>query len=397
MFSEEQLDSLMATEASPRYVISNEPQKIIRGHEDRVAKSVRRTAQVTRKVVNSSEALFTLATMSALPNPWTPVIHASYEGERLLDAVSKDLPEFEEYFPTNACNPYIELLKRAVKAHPDIIYARQEMEQAQGLEVHALFARVDGFVQTLRNAARSKPFIAELDARRRQCQKNDASAKKYINEIFQYRASKNLAVRLDIVCGSEDPERRGITSSVNVGQARKELDRFIRHVREKFPLTGYMGTFEYGALTGYHFHLLLFFDGHKQWNGPALGFLLGEVWKNEITEGRGRYFNCNVVKYAENGIGMICHYDMAKREVLQKKVVSYLTKSDFWLKFQGTRKTFFRGVMPSEQEKGATMLAVGRPRKLPELPHDMASERAIEPNRELTLTADIAATSHFAG
>lgn len=135
-----------------------------------------------------------------------------------------------------------------------------------------------------------------------------------------------------------------------------------------------MGTFEYGTLTGYHFHLLLFFDGHKQWNGKALGFLLGEVWKNEITEGRGRYFNCNALKYAENGIGMIWHYEMAKREILKKKVISYLTKTDFWLKFQGTRKTFFRGLMSSEQEKDVTMLAVGRPRKLPVLPEDVEAD-----------------------
>jgi hypothetical protein len=370
MLSEEQLDSLMATKASPRYVISDDHQTVIRGHEYRVAKNMRITARAIRKVVNSSEALFTLPT--SLP----AVIHATYQGTRLLDAVSKSLPEFEEYFPCNAYNPYVELLKRAVKANPEIVYARQEMEQAQGLQLYALHARVDGFVQMLRNDARSKPFLAELDARRRQCQKNDTSAKKYVDDIYLHRASKNLAVRLDLVCGSEDPERRGITSTVDVGQARKELDRFLRHVREKFPLTGYMGTFEYGTFTGYHFHLLLFFDGHKQWNGKALGFLLGEVWKNEITEGRGRYFNCNALKYAENGIGMIWHHDTAKREILKKKVISYLTKTDFWLKFQGTRKTFFRGLMSSEQEKDVTMLAVGRPRKLPELPEDVEADMA---------------------
>lgn len=370
MLSEEQLDSLMATKASPRYVISDDHQTVIRSHEYRVAKNMRITARAIRKVVNSSEALFTLST--SLP----AVIHATYQGRRLLESASKSLPEFEEYFPSNACNPYVELLKRAVKADPGIIYALQEMEQAQGLQVYALHARVEGFVQALRNDGRSKPFLAELDARRRQCQKNDTSARKYVDDIFLHRASKNLAVRLDLVCGAEDPERRGITSTVDVGQARKELDRFIRHVREKFPLTGYMGTFEYGTLTGYHFHLLLFFDGHKQWNGKALGFLLGEVWKNEITEGRGRYFNCNALNYAENGIGMIWHYDMAKREVLEKKVISYLTKTDFWLKFQGTRKTFFRGLMSSEDPADASTVSLGRPRKLLEPPVDRKVEMA---------------------
>jgi len=350
----------MAIEPPLRLVITDKPQFFLRGEEYRASRTVHRTANFLRKVASTDDPLFI-----ASPKPGLSMrVRPTYNGDRLLDAVSKRLPEFEEYFPGNACNPYIELLRCAVLANPGIEYAIHEVNVAKGgKEAEELFRLVSGFVEWLREAARSDEFLAELDARRRQCEKNTASAKKYIDEIFRYRASKNLAVRLDLVCGAENPERRGITSTVTVEEAREELERWLRHVREKYPLTGYLGTFEYGALTGYHFHVLLFFDGHKQWDGQALGFLLGEVWRNQITEGRGRYFNCNAVDYAENGIGMIWHYDHEKRAVLMDKVVGYLTKTDFWLKFQGTRKTFFRGRMPAESEKAAVVAGIGRPRK----------------------------------
>jgi hypothetical protein len=54
---------------------------------------------------------------------------------------------------------------------------------------------------------------------------------------------------------------------------------------------------------------------------------------------------------------MIWHDDFFKRHILLSKVVSYLTKMDFWLKFDGTKKTFFKGLMPEEVE------CKGRPRR----------------------------------
>ncbi|QRF63273.1 inovirus-type Gp2 protein [Variovorax paradoxus] len=364
MFSLEQLDQLMESEASPRHVIGDAPQTLIRTQEYRVSRSVRRIAQFVRKITDTSDPLFTLS-----PRPTFPRVRSSLLGDRLQEAVCKDLREFQEYFPCHAYNPYIELLSKAIDANPNILNAFLDLKRARGEEAQEIFRVATHFVEWLRQAAATKEFLAELDARRRQCQKNDASAAKYIDEIFTYRASKNLAVRIDLVVGCEDPDRRGITSTVDAHEARHQFDRFIRHIRKNFPLTGWLCTFEYGSLTGYHFHLLLFFDGHKQWNGEALGYLLGEFWKNKITEGRGRYFNCNAVDYAMNGIGMIWHDDVSKRELLMRNVVSYLTKTDFWLKFEGTHRTFFRGQMLTQEEKDEMGKSGGRPRRqsLPDL------------------------------
>jgi len=360
MRSEEHLDKLMAIEPSPRYVIGDDPiRQEEKNDEHRISKNIKTIANFVRTIVNSDRNLFALRSKLRGPEP----IHIHYEGRRLINAVSSRLREFEEYFPGNAINPYIELLRSAVRSDPSLMYADLDLKSAKGEGARELYAKLVNLVKSLRKAGRTEAFKKELDARRRQCQKNQKSAEDYIDAIFKYRASKNLAIRIDLACGCETLERRGIMNTVDVNQAKEELDRFIRYVRENYPLTGWMATLEYGLLTGLHFHVLIFIDGHQQFVGAALGYLFGEHWKNKITEGRGRYYNCNAAWYRENGVGMIWHHDSAKREILMSRVVSYLTKSDFWIKFQGMRKTFFKGQMPSEAEMEAKESAVGRPRK----------------------------------
>jgi len=360
MRSEEHLDKLMATEPSPRYVIGDDPiWREEKNDEHRISRDIKTIANFIRAIVNSDQTLFSLRSKLQGPEP----IHVSYQGRRLLNAVSKRLREFEEYFPGNSINSYIELLRSAVRSDPSLIYADLDLKSVKGEDARKLYVKLTNLVESLRMEGRSEAFKKELDARRRQCQKNQKSAEDYINAIFKYRASKNLAIRIDLACGCETSERRGIVSTVDVEQAKEELDRFVRYIREKYPVTGWMATLEYGLMTGLHFHVLIFIDGHVQFNGAALGYLFGEHWKSKITEGRGRYYNCNAAWYRENGVGMIWHYDAAKREILMSRVVSYLTKPDFWIKFQGTKKTFFKGLMPSKAEMEAKENSTGRPRK----------------------------------
>lgn len=83
---------------------------------------------------------------------------------------------------------------------------------------------------------------------------------------------------------------------------------------------------------------------------------LGEYWARVICEGKGRYWNCNAERYHDRGIGMINYDDGDKRVTLVEKVAGYLTKTDFWMRFQPGGKTLFKGLMPEPPPKR------GRPR-----------------------------------
>lgn len=159
--------------------------------------------------------------------------------------------------------------------------------------------------------------------------------------IFEMR-SKVVVERLDLVVGGETPETRGIAQSVSLKDARRSFAVFVRYLRETYPCLGYIYNLEYGVLTGYHFHVLIFLDGHLKWGDVAIAEQLGKHWRDTITEGRGRYWNCNArpLSYQRFGVGMILRSDAIKRKYLVEDVLPYLTSKDFWMRISGVRKSF---------------------------------------------------------
>ncbi len=100
----------------------------------------------------------------------------------------------------------------------------------------------------------------------------------------------------------------------------------------------------------YHFHVLIFLNGHAARQDDSLARRIGQFWKTAVTEGHGSYFNCNAVAYKYRGIGMVDHKDAAKRIALIEKVAPYLTKVDFWMYFDPPGKTFGKGLMPAKRK-----------------------------------------------
>src|SRR5690554_1176905 len=128
------------------------------------------------------------------------------------------------------------------------------------------------------------------------------------------------------------------------------------------PNLGFICALEYGHQAGFHFHLLVFFDGSKHQQDINLAKLIGNHWKQKITKGFGWYHNCNAkkAKYKKLGIGKIDYWDSEKLENL-KSAANYLAKIDYYIvSHRGESRTFFRSNIPKPIAKS------GRPRrKLP--------------------------------
>ena len=126
-------------------------------------------------------------------------------------------------------------------------------------------------------------------------------------------------------------------------------------------LVGYVWKLEYGADKAFHYHMIFFFffSNHRQ--DVKIAKSIGEMWKHEITNGKGIYWNCNAKKkhFEKNGriaTGKIKHDDQKLRENLNL-MASYLTKPDYFVKLtlsNGTR-TFGKGSKPKK-------IKAGRPR-----------------------------------
>ena len=334
MLSDKHLDDMMACEAPQRFMAGEDGNTTILHHEYRVGKRIKSAANLVRKITLGKKKIFIVVRRLS----GRRVLQPLREGVQLARLIASGLDEIEEYFPDNALNTFLELLQRGLKKFPEVAHIKPGAALVCEDVVDLVCAELDGLVEWLRSESKGIDFQRELDTRRRQCQKNLRAAKLRAEKVFK-KCSKVLMIRLDLVSGGETFERRGILESVSAKQAKEELDKFRRYVRETFPCLGSEVKFEYGCMTGYHFHVVIYLNGHLKQAHVWLAKKMGEYWKNVITQGRGRYRNCNANWYLYPAAGMIHRDNHLKRKALER-ALSYLAKTDFWVKFSGVKRTF---------------------------------------------------------
>ena len=332
MLSEKHEDIVMDWDVGERFAISSDSASLEITHELRVAHSVKRIAKLVRAIARTSSPLFVIERRGG-----RHILRPLGRGSELIRALGSGLNEIEELLAGNEFNAYLQLLRDARDEFPKYELC---LPRADAVPSHLAYVAADemnALVAWLRIQAKSEAFRKDLDNQRRKCDDNTRSATKFF-DAWIARHSRLLAIRLDLVPRAADAR-----------EARRMLKSFMRHVRETFGyFLGSIVKFETGALTGLHFHVVLLLNGHEHQSGVQIGKMLGEHWNGVLTEGRGRYFNCNTRthSYRENALGMIERIDGLKRKAFVKWVIGYLAKTDFWIRIAGVRKTFTRSPMP---------------------------------------------------
>ena len=200
------------------------------------------------------------------------------------------------------------------------------------------------FVKLIRKKTSTKNFRRRLAKRRFAVEENFRRGKKLTDALF-IRYSRLNVVRIDL---SYRTEHRP-----TLWQIKKDFARLLNNARQNSifeTVKGFVWHLEHGFMTGFHVHLLIFLDGSDTRHDGFVAEQMGLYWENRITEGRGRFENCNFNKnrYKHLGIGMISHHDDQKRGVLVNYVLRYLTKLDevARLRLAKGTKTFGTSQMP---------------------------------------------------
>lgn len=265
-------------------------------------------------------------------------------GKRLLIAAGLDWNELRVHFPDHSFNPYIEIFRRLLDKQPNIeefLYIKVLTDD----EKRNLLEELENLVKALRKAGGSKDFQSKINRARKRCHKKHNLSVQYVKKIFRLRGSRHLVVRIDLGYAPDVDHAPARRTSIGYKEAKSDMAKFERHLRKTLPLTGFLASLEYGLFKGHHYHVVILINGHLKNDDVGIAQKLGEHWQNVITEGQGRYFNCNAKSYLRSGIGMIDHSDLQKIQALCTIVIPYLTKVDFWLRYE-KGKTFFRGHMP---------------------------------------------------
>ena len=214
-------------------------------------------------------------------------------------------------------------------------------------------------ISAIRHKCHSPCFNARVINRQREHNRNFREYSEYVNGLFS-RWSRLLVVRIDLSYLVEHDEQNNRTRHlVTLEDVKADLKRLLSNKRHNTifdDLVGYVWKLEYGDLKGYHYHLILLFNGNNVKGDFKKGKEIGEYWRDVITKGRGYYFNCNGKKsdYAHLGIGMINaegEEDAHLRFNLIHYVMRYLVKSDQYLKvkLKMNDRSIGKGLMPKKK------------------------------------------------
>lgn len=277
---------------------------------------------------------------------------------KIENTVLHSLYEILEGFPIHNFHPYISVFVRnaldcnllsAIEHHRALRKANDLYQLGGDYDVMLdIIIRMKTFVTQLIEVTSSVGFKEFVHQAHRAAKKNHDGMMRYIDSLFEHYARLEV-VRLDL------HEDGPIITQSDIGmkywQAKYDLKHLLNNAKMNSlfaPMVGYIWSLEYGPERGFHYHLVLFFDGAQVRDDVSRALEVGEYWKTVITKGHGSYWNCNAekAKYRYISIGMIHHSDIEKINDL-KQAAAYLIKVDHYVRMltpDGGR-TFGRGIL----------------------------------------------------
>lgn len=277
-----------------------------------------------------------------------------------------------EQFPIHEFNPYINIFFRSVLSTELMesieqlgsLNKQHDQYQLGGdyLVIQELMTRMHACIAQMMHEFQTNAFKKLIYNAHRASKKNHDGMLGYIDSLFGHYAQL-LVLRLDLSYHQGNYIITDADRTHKYREAKSDFKHLLNNsgMNSLFEhMVGYIWSLEYGPDKGFHYHLILFFDGSKVRQDITLAKMVGEYWVWTITKGRGVYWNCNANKnnYAHCGIGMIHYSDTEKRAYL-KQAAAYLIKVDHYARMlaPGNGRTFGRGEILPPRTNGA-----GRPR-----------------------------------
>lgn len=266
------------------------------------------------------------------------------------------------YRPELHYSPWIDLFFRSCI---DLRIAHEPLEgpcrtHSDG-KLHAV--RFNELVDLIRSEGLSKPFRNVIDEARSRRMKHFIRTVTDIDYLFEHVRSRMMVIRLDF------HYRYEFVNMVEREEADNNFKRLLSNMKGKPTLFGdmlyYVWKAEQSRSGAYHYHFLFFFTNDRLRKDDYRAKQIGEYWNNEITQGRGTYFNANLstekAKHKKLAIGRIEFSDHEKRENMMN-IVAYFCKDDQGLRVKVSKRTRSCGSSMILKSKGKKM---GRPRIAP--------------------------------
>ena len=322
-------------------------------YEPEARKGLLQVERLMEKLAKSDEQLFDVE----YTNDKTPQVLITKLGNEFLACLeSVDKGNIQHHYPSNVCelSPLYAIFDHYVSASLvgyDFIH-------------HSNVDEYNQLIRCLRQEVRSLQFKKRKDYWGRNMRTRTRESLSYVRDI-SYTYAKVLAIRIDVHYGVLFALHGARREPVTLDETLQHRAQFLDYIKKNYPVLGYISKTEFGSIKSFHHHILLFLDGQKVRKDITIAHALGEYWANEITNGRGTYWNCNARKrgYRKLAIGMLTYKDTLKWDQLEV-VVKYFCKIDHYIrvKVPKGKKVHFLIKGQSPIKKREKKMRRGRPR-----------------------------------
>jgi len=255
-------------------------------------------------------------------------------------------------FPNHHLHPLVELFEKHMEARSFSGNFRPVcLEDVE---------RLNACVKAIRADAKTKAFHRRLDKHHELVGRNSFTLLTLIDRLFSHY-SQLLVVGMDI-CYRRDPLNARLSLPITETEAKAQCAQMIQYLRGdcKFNPLSYAWKLEFTEHTGWHTHLLLFFDPNLHQDDLVIAEHIGQHWNRVISGGNGCHFICNYEPSTCRGVGKIHHADVAKLWALWELAAANLTSVDYYARMVlPKRRTFGCSQLPDAPAKKR-----GRPRAL---------------------------------
>lgn len=152
-------------------------------------------------------------------------------------------------------------------------------------------------VELIRQWAAGGMFLKASQNRRVERERNGQHAACYVTTVL------NCCVQADIVL--LDCCYEGLASAhVTIDRAWNDVQDFIQELdnhRDYHHLAGHVWSMEQCRGDGFHVRVALLFNGSRSVEGIDQGNVIGDLWKQHVTQGRGRYSICSLTHDRPDG------------------------------------------------------------------------------------------------
>ena len=293
-------------------------------------------------IAKSKEVLFSIV-KTGTPKCSAWKVQPQGFGKQFLDLILTCVRQLPALAANQSYPPEVSAFLILLEKHQLIDLKRHHLDGFNLEMLQSICDCLNSCVNDIRLELSSPDFETKRRKHTKASLKNQKGGFRWLDFLLE-KHNRLCVIRLDLsYCKKYQWAEDGYLS-VTMDECFEHREGFLRKLPtliKNEALLGYMVKTEFTLKRSIHHHVLLILNGTKLCNDIVIANALGKYWSTEMTHGRGSFHNSNqrIDKTSETcGIGDVYAHDAHKVKNLKERVIAYLCKPDYYVRWVVPRK-----------------------------------------------------------